>query len=242
MKKIFIAGCIATFLLSASFTFAQSSEGQGNPPPHPGFFQTIINVFRGNRQADTQTFQEVRASTTENYHNQVIEEHITASSTVQFREERASTTADYRQEKQDNRKDLRTNLMSVNESIHAIQMLRMTWMRINATAIRLQKILANLNSRIGKINASGGDTTVAVGFATTASTTLSVAQTDITNVKAIIDAVSSTSPLAVGATTTISADFKDGQIQLQTSQKNMEQAVANLIHSKFPNASSTLDH
>jgi vacuolar-type H+-ATPase subunit D/Vma8 len=129
------------------------------------------------------------------------------------------------------------------EDMRIMLTVRLDMVRINATIVRLQEIITKLNSRIEKIAAAGASVTVAQGDSASATAALTVSTTDMTNVKALVASIASTTPTSLGltgtATSTIKADMMDAQMQIQTAQKDIEDAVASLMGMTSTGTSTT---
>lgn len=154
-----------------------------------------------------------------------------ASTTQQIKDAKeriASTTKNLRGELKDERKDIRLDMERRRQNLKLIQMARVVWIRINATIVRLGKIVSKLDTRIAKVKTAGGDTTIAETNSALAKTALTTAKSDVDAIKAIILSISSTTPPDSIATSTIKADAKDAEMQIKTAQSDIEKALQSL--------------
>jgi hypothetical protein len=122
-----------------------------------------------------------------------------------------------------------TTRMHILEDVRMVMMFKIDTLRINATINRLQKIVTKLNARIAKIALGGANVTVAQNSSAQATAALTLATTDMTNVKNIVASISMSTPFTSTATSTIKTDMTDAQMQIKTAQKDIEDAVKSLM-------------
>ncbi len=158
-----------------------------------------------------------------------------ASTTAALRQKLASTT----QLMQDDRKELASTTQAIRKDIHVdmqtarqnmqvTNMARVAWIKVNATIIRLGKIIDKLDTRIAKVKAAGNATTVAEAASADAKTSLGKATIDLNTIKSIISSISSTTPLDTTATTTMHMSGQDAETQIKTAQTDIEKALQSL--------------
>ncbi len=187
----------------------------------------------------------VNASTTRKSIKGVIENIKSGLKTqVQTdRLEKASTSPKDRGELKGDTEKMRQDIKTAQANIKAVQMAKVVWIRINATIVRLEKLLSKLDSRIAKIKTAGGNTAVAETNSADAKVALTKAQTDVDTVKTIISSISGTTPIDGTATSTIKTASKDAEIQIKTAQSGIEKALKSLqglrVELKDNTASST---
>lgn len=132
-----------------------------------------------------------------------------------------ASTTEAREIKKENRERIEHNKK-------IIQKARVAWVKINATIIRLEKLVNKLDSRISKVKAAGGNTTSAETSSTDAKISIGKARTDIDSIKSILLGVSSTTEPADISTSTIKSLAQDAELQIKTTQSDIEKALQSL--------------
>lgn len=137
-------------------------------------------------------------------------------------EEKKQAIEKNNQEIKNTRTEINTNILN--------NRVRIDLRVFTATANRLDKIIARIESRVAKIQAAGGNTTNIEAYVNTGKTQLSEARTDITTISNV-DLSSATSSTTVRTLlTTIKADAVKARDALKASRASLIQAVTLIMN------------
>lgn len=170
-----------------------------------GIFITTssANAMEGGLRASVRLNTQVNASTSTSSKPFKIEDrNKIKEEKKEIREEARQDRKEDRDERKEERKDKRSELIKSRLNFRFGKMLD----RFEATIVRLEKLLDRTNSRIAKVKAAGGNTTVSEKFAAETKTHLTEARESLNT-------------LSLLASSTVAAEIDMGNINASTTSK-----------------------